>query len=187
MLANHITRIIGAVTSKFAFILECEKAGFGRLSVFEVLLTGIRDSDAVKYFLKVKEMGAAAGLFVGLILACLNFQAAAQHEKAFSVMGDVTYSGLDALPWHTRIHIYIADTTSESGLIAEKTIITEGEQIPIDFSFIIPRSAMRADHRYTICADVSILDKPKFSCNLPIVLHPQRRVDRVKILLKRLP
>jgi uncharacterized lipoprotein YbaY len=102
-------------------------------------------------------------------------------------VGDVTFSGLDALPWHTRVHIYVEDTTSKSPLAAQKTILTEGEQIPIDFSLVIPGGAIQSDHSYTVCADISILEKPRFVCDAPVALDLQKRINRVRLSLKRVP
>jgi uncharacterized lipoprotein YbaY len=126
-------------------------------------------------------------LLVVLVLTCSTCDAAAQRESGITVTGDVTYTGLDALPWHTRVHIYVADTSSKVGVVAEKTIVTEGEQIPIDFSLAIPGSALHSGHRYTVCADISILEKPKFLCDTPVALHLWKPVNRVKVSLKRLP
>jgi len=120
----------------------------------------------------------------------------AQNDKppgdSETISGHVSTLGLDALPWHSNIHIYIQDDSARRPdappvIIAEKTIVTEGEQIPLPFSISIPSSKIESKHQYSICAGISITAKPMFTCDKPVLLHLQKSPKPVQIMVRRLP
>lgn len=99
----------------------------------------------------------------------------------YEINGTIVYSGLDALPWHTKVHAYLKATTDGGAdVVAEQTILTEGEQIPIKFSLSIPRNELHPKDTYSICADIYILERLRFECWKPMSfrgIHPPKQLD----------
>jgi putative lipoprotein len=110
-------------------------------------------------------------------------------EPTHMIMGDVVYSGLDALPWGTRVHVYLKKTPSLPGggsdLVAEQNILTEGEQIPIKFSLAFPNRLVRTKSTYEVCAEISILDRLSFTCDKPIYFRGSKQPKNVRLTLRR--
>ena len=106
-----------------------------------------------------------------------------------TISGDVAYVGLNALPWHSTVYIYLRDISSPSkpGLVAEQTIVTEDQQIPISFSLTVSRAAVRAVGTYAICADIRVLARPAFQCDKPFVFQGKKLPKRVRLILRRAP
>jgi uncharacterized lipoprotein YbaY len=110
------------------------------------------------------------------------------EERGRSLRGEILFSGLDALPWGSRVHIYLTDLTEASAgthTLTERTITTQGEQIPIRFT--LPMSGVRIfrDHMYRVCADIVIDNRQAFSCKEGVSFSGERFPGHVKLLLQR--
>jgi uncharacterized lipoprotein YbaY len=109
-------------------------------------------------------------------------------ESKQAIKGEIAYFGLDALPWHSRVHIYLRTSAKGiSELVTEKTILTEGEQIPIKFSLLVPEHVLRRNQTYAVCADIKILERTTFSCDKPFLFHGQNLPQNVYLRLRRVP
>ena len=101
------------------------------------------------------------------------------------------YSGLDALPWHSKVHVYLDDVSPTSAsnpkVVTEKTFLTNGEQIPIRTSLSISGGKLLSNHRYAICADISILGRLSFVCDKEFIFSNRNRPRIVNVRLRRLP
>ncbi len=106
-----------------------------------------------------------------------------------SIQVAVGYLGLDALPWNSHVHVYVEDLSidspGESQFVAEQTVVTKGEQIPILISVSIPHSRLRKKHLYSICADISIPEKPAFTCDKPFQFRGSKLPNHVTLTLRR--
>jgi uncharacterized lipoprotein YbaY len=133
-------------------------------------------------------MVRCAALVSTLCLALCQ-AAAAQEGRDISIRGKVVYLGLDALPRGSRIHIYLKDTTIRANpeIVAEKTFLTEGHQIPIKFSLSARQTAIRPRRRYSACADISILERRVFDCDKPVTFMGLRVPKVITLKLRRLP
>jgi len=98
--------------------------------------------------------------------------------------GEVVYSGLDALPWHSQIYIHVTDETTAK-TVAKQNIVTEGEQIPITFSVDIPSREFFRNHNYSVCAEIRIFERLAFTCGKPVVFHGTKRPKQVRLELQR--
>lgn len=110
-----------------------------------------------------------------------------EHRK-HAVDGEIVYSGLDALPWHSKVRVYIEDITAKGpqGVIAaEENILTVGQQIPIKFSIVIPEDAFRSKNTYSICADITIVDRLSFTCEQPYHFRGASKPRYLRIRLRR--
>jgi uncharacterized lipoprotein YbaY len=111
-------------------------------------------------------------------------------SRAFAktIEGQVGYLGFDALPSRTNVHVYLNDTTSSTAgpqLVTEKWIVTGNEQAPIRFSLEIPNSSIHPKHTYSMCADISIMSRPKFVCDKPRSFQSPHWPKHVKLMLHR--
>jgi uncharacterized lipoprotein YbaY len=129
-----------------------------------------------------------------IILACACGSSAQNEASGGSetISGHVSTLGLDALPWHSTVHIYLQDESaphphSAPLIVAEKTVVTQGEQIPLSFSLSVPSEKIESTHQYSICAAIRITDKPTFTCDKPVLLRFRKPLKPVQIMVKRLP
>ena len=103
----------------------------------------------------------------------------------------VSYTGFDALPWDSKIHVYVNEISptpaNQPKLVVEKKILTKGEQIPIRTSVSIPARKLLRNHVYAICADISILDRLKFACDKAFVFSSPNRPRTANVKLRRVP
>jgi uncharacterized lipoprotein YbaY len=117
------------------------------------------------------------------IAAPLAIRAHGKH----AIAGEVVYSGLDALPWHSKVHIYIEDVTAKGHpgiVVAEQTILTE-QQIPIKFSIVIPDEAFGPKNTYSICADITVVEHVSFTCEQPSHFQGASKPKYVRIRVRR--
>jgi uncharacterized lipoprotein YbaY len=114
----------------------------------------------------------------------------AQTPSSHAIDGEVGYLGFDALPRRAKVHVYANDTRSgkqNPALVAEQTVLTEGQQVPIKFSLSIPNSKVISKHVYSVCADISIFDRPAFVCDKPFLFKPRNWPKHVVLTLRRVP
>jgi len=111
------------------------------------------------------------------------------QDQGTSLRGEILFSGLDALPWGSRVHIYLEDLTEASVgaalIVTERTVITQGEQIPILFTLPLSGVPIYRDHAYQICADIVIDMRPAFSCKEGTSFSGNRLPKYVKLILER--
>jgi uncharacterized lipoprotein YbaY len=112
-----------------------------------------------------------------------------QGDHDVSIKGDIVYLGFDALPRGSKIHVYLREASVESSskTVAEKTFLTEGQQIPIKFSLSVSQTAILPKIRYSVCAEIFILDRRAFDCDKPILFIGSRLPKSVTLNLRRLP
>jgi uncharacterized lipoprotein YbaY len=139
---------------------------------------------------RMKGRISAILLIVLSLTACAGDQTLAQErDPKNTISGEIVYSGLDALPWHSKVHVYITDVTAadagHSRVVAEQKILTEGEQIPIKFSIAISRDSVLSKHVYSICADITIIDRLAFACGKPVTFRGHNLPERIRLNLRR--
>jgi uncharacterized lipoprotein YbaY len=119
-------------------------------------------------------------------------QAPSTASGAYTLRGEIVYSGLDALPWHSRIHIYAEDLSRTPDKntgplkVAEITMETEGEQVPLKFALAVSRDKILDNHRYSVCADISIVNRLAFVCDRPVIFWGRSKPKKIMLTLRRL-
>jgi len=106
-----------------------------------------------------------------------------------SLHGEIVFSGLDALPWDSSVRIYLEDMTAASNpqfdVVAQRTIVTHGEQIPIQFTLPLSGAVILEDHDYLLCADITIGMRRQFVCKEGVSFRGKRLPEYVKLVLQR--
>ena len=130
-----------------------------------------------------------------IVALVLTFGATAfgQHgvdkASAVTVRVTLTYTGLDALPWGSKVHIYVKDLSRQrralTPYIANTIFATTGQQIPITTSLHISRSSLHENHVYALCAEITVLGRQRFACERALIFSPHRLPRAVTVVLQR--
>ena len=103
-----------------------------------------------------------------------------------TLVGEISYFGLSALPSNSTVHVYFSDITSHPPrIVAEKRFLIGDEQIPIKFS--LTNLSVETGHEYSVCGDITILRRRAFDCDKPVPIHLERWPQLIKLVLRRAP
>jgi uncharacterized lipoprotein YbaY len=128
-------------------------------------------------------------LSIGLsLLATLSGAAADDGEATVTLVGQISYLGLDAIPWDSTVHIRLEDvsTGTRESTVAEFNFLTHGQQNPIPFSWDVSTRLILPGHRYKICADIRVLDANRFVCDHGATFESEHPIKKARISLKRI-
>jgi uncharacterized lipoprotein YbaY len=112
----------------------------------------------------------------------------AQSDGRVRFAGTVAYLGLDALPYDSTLHIYLMAQSldgNRSEIVAHWYLPTKGKQIPIRFSVTVRKNLFQRRVHYSLCADISLFEKPMFRCHIPAQVSPTRGNRAIRLNLER--
>jgi uncharacterized lipoprotein YbaY len=122
-------------------------------------------------------------LIAALRMAC-------EPQSAATVTGTVTYPQRIALPPEATLVIKLEDVSladAPATVIAERTIVTNGQQVPIPFKLVYDPADIEANHRYSVRAQIFYGDELAWTstASYPVITqdHPTEveiQVDQVE-------
>jgi uncharacterized lipoprotein YbaY len=122
-------------------------------------------------------------------IACaivLGTSSAAGQARTSQIAGTVTYQERLGLAKHATIHVRLEDTSVPEGelaTVAEQTITTEHDQVPIPFLLNVPIAQLHSHHKYVLVADIEMGGRIWFKGNKLLQQPPRRHLRNVTIVL----
>jgi putative lipoprotein len=104
------------------------------------------------------------------------------------VTGSVTYLQRIALPAGAVITIKLLDVSQQDALakvIAEQTLTTTGEQVPIPFKLKFKRSAIQPQHSYIVRAEIRLQERLAFTSTRSYAVITQGNPANVEIVVEQ--
>ncbi len=103
------------------------------------------------------------------------------------VRGTVTYQERMALPQSAQLHVALFEVQEEQEtvLIAERTIATEGRQVPINFELCYRRASIQSTHRYVVEANIVMFGDVWFVTRRPVPVLTAGSPQEIVIVLSR--
>lgn len=111
---------------------------------------------------------------------------AAGQARTSQIAGTVTYQERMGLAKHAHIHVRLEDASVPEGelaIVAEQTITTEHDQVPISFLLSVPIAQLHSHHKYVLVADIEMAGRTWFKGNKLLPRPPRRHLRNVTIVL----
>lgn len=123
-----------------------------------------------------------------IAIACailLGSSSAAGQARTSQIAGTVTYQERLGLAKHATIHVRLEDTSvpGEPATVAEQTITTEHDQVPIPFLLSVPIDQLHSHHNYVLVADIEMAGRIWFKGNKLLQRPPRRDLRNVTLVL----
>lgn len=85
--------------------------------------------------------------------------AVSSQEKLSRITGTVTYDERIGLARDAKVRIRLEDNTDSRGsaiVVAEQTVLTGRNQVPISFALSFPTSLLHTGHKYSVSAEIEM-------------------------------
>ncbi len=132
---------------------------------------------------------ARTALCATLALACARHGTpAAQAGSGTAVTGTISYRERMALPPDAVVDVRLIDATRQDAtarIVAQKSIDTDGRQVPIPFELAYDASDIDADHQYVLRAGIRSGDQLLFSTTEAHPVITGGSPTRVELMLRR--
>lgn len=101
-----------------------------------------------------------------------------------NVSGTVTYRERVALPPNAIVRVTLESVGTPTELIAEQTIETQGQQVPIPFSLNYDGSNIREEASYVIRAQILVDNQLRFSGDADYPTSPGEKLEKVAVIVR---
>lgn len=114
---------------------------------------------SISHFFKKTGLLLLLGVSLSLIGACANM-----NNK--SLQGEVFYLERMALPENAEVYVFLQDVSladAPAPILAQTVINANGKQVPIPFTLTYDGSVIKANHTYSIRANIKAGDRLMFT------------------------
>ncbi|MEM8614860.1 MAG: YbaY family lipoprotein [Cyanobacteria bacterium P01_H01_bin.105] len=105
------------------------------------------------------------------------------NETATSVIGTVTYRARIGLQPGSVVKTMLVDLDRDT-IVAEQTLVTTGQQVPIPFHLLYSANEINPGHRYGVSAEITVQDERRWSTSTDYSVITQGAPSVVEVVVE---